>query len=528
MINFIENSNHIDYDREAAKFICEKSHIAFVQHFFKYRQASKFILNWHHEYFCDAIEEVFAGTIPNLVVNVPPGSTKTEIFVINCIARGIALNPWARFLHLSGSDSLAALNSATARDLVSSEEYQLNWPRQIAEDSKSRKRWNILVDGQKAGGVYATSIGGQVIGFRAGHMAPGFQGAIIIDDPNKPEDAFSPKKLNDANRKLLTVVNSRRANPRTPIILVQQRIAENDCTGFIEKGNLPGKWKIIKIPAIIDNNYVDGLKTKYRQKVDKSSNDGKGRFSYWPYKEPIKQLIAMEKGEGTDTEGSRISRHVHTSQYQQSPVALGGNIIKGAAFIRVTKIPKLKARIIYGDTAQKTKERNDRSALGEFGIGIDGRLYILMIHKGKWEAPELQTNALDFWNSAKSRDAKEFGFLRKFKVEDKVSGTGLIQTLKKTPYNLPIFGIERGIDKLTRVMDALPYIEAGDVCVPADAPWASEFISECEAFTADDSHQYDDQVDILVDAVMDFLGDKDNIEQWKKLGKKEERGGETR
>ena len=260
---FLDENDKPDIERMVAKAKCEMSHLFFTRYFFKHRHAHKFIVNWHHHVFEDAIQGVIDGRIKNLIVEVPPGSTKTEIFVVNLIARGLAINPWSRFLHLSGSDQLATLNSATARDLVSSEEYQSLWPRQIADDSKAKKRWNVLFDGHVAGGVYATAIGGQVVGFRAGHMAPGFQGALIIDDPNKPEDSYSRAELDKTNRKLITTVQSRLANPDTPIILVQQRIAENDCSGFIEKGNLPGKFKILKIPALIDDGYHAKLNPKY-------------------------------------------------------------------------------------------------------------------------------------------------------------------------------------------------------------------------------------------------------------------------
>ena len=39
-------------------------------------------------------------------------------------------------------------------------------------------------------------------GFRAGFMEQGFSGAIIIDDPIKPEDAWSQSKRETANRRL--------------------------------------------------------------------------------------------------------------------------------------------------------------------------------------------------------------------------------------------------------------------------------------------------------------------------------------
>src|SRR5271154_4496886 len=176
---------------KTAKAMCEQSHLFFTAHNFRHRHAITFIKNWHHVWMCDEIDKVIRGETENLVVNISPGSTKTEIFVINLIARGLALNYRSRFLHLSGSDQLASLNSSTARELVRSQEYQQLWPMSIATDSDSMKRWNVTMNGKTAGGVYATAMGGQVVGFRAGHMAPGFQGAIIIDDPNKPEDAFS-------------------------------------------------------------------------------------------------------------------------------------------------------------------------------------------------------------------------------------------------------------------------------------------------------------------------------------------------
>ncbi len=505
-----------EFELAVAKAKCEEDHLFFTRYFFKARQNLKFLINWHHVLMCDAIQKVIDGEIENLVINVSPGASKTEIVVINLIARGLALNPRARFLHLSGSDSLASLNSATARDIIQSDEYQQLWPLKIAEDAKAKKRWNVLVDGQPAGGVYATSLGGQITGFRAGHMAEGFQGAIIIDDPIKPEDAFSRAKLDAANRKLVTTVKSRKANPRTPIIVVMQRIAESDCVGFIKGGNLDGKWTYITLPALIDQTYVSGLGAKYRALIDDFDTDPTGRFSYWPYKEPLTQLLTMERGDGADQTGARISRHVFSSQYQQKPVALGGNMIKGEYFEHYTVLPVIKHRKIFADTAQKTKEHNDFSVFEEWGLGIDGKIYLIDMIRGKWEAPELQKRAIAFWNKCKGRDVDKFGQLRKMVVEDKSSGTGLVQSIRLLN-NIPIEPIERVKDKLTRVMDVIPYVEAKCVCLPEDAAFTNDFIQECEAFTADMSHDHDDQVDPMVDAINDMLSTGNKLKQWERV-----------
>ncbi len=249
------------------KYELQHSHLSFSRYFFKARQSIKFRVNWHHHYVADVLQDVIEGRRKNVIINVPPGSSKTELAVINFIARGLALNPWCRFLHLSYSDDLALLNSQVARDLVSSEEYQELWPLLIADDSKAKKRWNVMLDGKPAGGVYATSLSGQITGFRAGRMAPGFQGALIIDDPVKPDDAFSETILNKGNRKLLTTVESRKANPETPMILIMQRVSERDPTAFVKANRVGGDWDHIIIPAIMSDEYFESLPGKYRRMI---------------------------------------------------------------------------------------------------------------------------------------------------------------------------------------------------------------------------------------------------------------------
>lgn len=491
-----------------------REHLFFTRMFFYYRTQQKFKINWHHILISDYLERVISGEIKNIIFNVAPGASKTELVVINFMARGLAINPRSRFLHLSYSDDLALLNSQQTRDMVRSDEFQEMWPMEIAEDSKAKKRWNVIVNGKPAGGVYATSLSGQITGFRAGHMSEGFQGAIVIDDPLKPEDAFSEPKLNAANRRLLTTVQSRKANPNTPIVMIMQRIAENDPTGFIKAGNLGDDWTFVEIPAVIDEAYVTRLDKKYQDLVKRDAPD---RFSYWPDKERIDRLLAMERGEGSDQTGSRISRHVFSSQYQQAPKAVGGNLLRGEWFDRHTVLPQIDYRKIYVDTAQKTKERNDYSVFECWGKSREhGKIYLLDLIRGKWEAPELERKAIEFWNKHKAYDAKKFGQLRQMMIEDKASGTGLIQKIKLLN-QIPVHPIERNIDKLTRLMDGQSYIEQHMCSLPAEAPFTLDFISECEAFTADDTHAHDDQIDPMLDAVKDMLSTSNILRTWEKL-----------
>jgi phage uncharacterized protein (putative large terminase), C-terminal domain len=123
--------------------------------------------------------------------------------------------------------------------------------------------------------------------------------------------------------------------------------------------------------------------------------------------------------------------------------------------------------------------------------------------RDKFEAYELERRFPDFWNKHKSADT---GRLRFFGIEDKSSGTELIQKMQKViKPKIPVKAIPRSVDKLSRVQDVLGYIESGHVMIPESAPWVRDFIAECEAFTADDAHDHDDQIDPMCDAISIML-----------------------
>ncbi|HEM7794896.1 TPA: helicase, partial [Acinetobacter nosocomialis] len=384
----MNSRTNIDPVKAKAKRIkCEKEHLFFTRAFFLPRMGFKFSVNWHHEYIADKIDEVIAGKVKNLVINVPPGSGKTELLT-NLIARGIARNPRSRFLYLSFSQSLVEDVSATARNIVKSEDFQSLWPVKISTSTDAKSSWKTTVDGYDAGHVYSASMGGQVTGRRAGTLADkGFTGAIILDDPLKPEDAFSQTARRKANRKILNTVNSRKAKSDTPIILIMQRLHVEDPTNFVMTGNVPGEWEQISIPALIDDEYISKLPEKIQRKIPRNvERDAKGRQSYWPLKESLLSLLQLEKG-GEDKDGATVSRYTFASQYMQNPKKLGGDLVKAEWFPRYLELPVLKWRAVWADTAQKVKKHNDFSVFLCAGLGYDNNLYIIDVKRGKWEAP---------------------------------------------------------------------------------------------------------------------------------------------
>jgi predicted phage terminase large subunit-like protein len=136
--------------------------------------------------------------------------------------------------------------------------------------------------------------------------------------------------------------------------------------------------------------------------------------------------------------------------------------------------------------------------------------------RGRFEVPDLERRLPAFWAKCAARDSSQWGALRAMKIEDAASGTGLIQKLRRE-HRFPVQGITRKKDKYSRVTDVLGYIEAGHVCIPATASFTSDFLAECESFTADDSHAHDDQVDPMVDAITDMLAGGDTVERFRNM-----------
>lgn len=187
---------------------------------------------------------------------------------------------------------------------------------------------------------------------------------------------------------------------------------------------------------------------------------------------------------------------VWNALYQQRPTAKGGRLIKSEWFGEYSVLPPMQWRAVYGDTAQKTKEVNDFSVFEHWGLGTDGYIYLIDMIRGKWEADELQRRAVAFWEKCKTL---KNGPLRHMAIEDKSSGTGLIQNIRKKAI-CPIKAIQRDKDKYTRLMDVQGYIESGYIKLPSSAPFINDFLVEMEAINPD-FNTHDDQLDPMMDAI---------------------------
>lgn len=317
---------------------------------FKAQYNRSFIVAEHHKKMFKALQDVVDGRCKRLIINIAPRYGKTELVIKSFISWCFALNPKCRFLHLSYSDMLVNDNSETIRGIMQEELYSTLFPQSaLASEKGSAKRWKT----KQGGELYAVSTQGQVTGFGAGNvdievMDGGndiftfddhtnemlcmlgattnvFQGAIVIDDPIKPEDAESDIVRERINTRFENTIRNRTNSRNTPIVIIMQRLHEHDLCGYLQEVE-PDEWTVLSLPAI---------------QTDPETGE---EYALWPMKHTLEELHKMRA----------INSLVFDTQYMQDPTPKEGLMYEEFKTYRREELPvgsKAAQRWNYTDTA---------------------------------------------------------------------------------------------------------------------------------------------------------------------------------
>jgi predicted phage terminase large subunit-like protein len=425
---------------------------------------------WVLDAICQHLEAVSDGRITRLLMNVPPGSMKSLLTGVIWPAWewGPKGMPEMRFVGTAHEETLAIRDSRRCRDLIKSEWFQRLWPLDLAADLDGKREFGNTRKGVRQARAFTSMTG--VRGDR-----------IILDDPISADNANSTAKLDAAKIAFTETLPTRVNNEKSAIVVIMQRLNEKDVSGVILDMGLPYVHLCIPMRFEPARRCVTEIGWQ-----DPRTYEGELMF---PERFSEDQVAELERTLGS---------YGAAGQLQQRPAPRGGGIINTAWFDYWTHMPPLEFRFITADTAQKTAEINDYSVLQCWGRSNTGKAILIDQIRGKWEAPELIVQARAFWLKHKDdiRIMCQRATLRGMFVEDKVSGTGLIQTLRRE--GIAILPVQRVKDKISRAYDAAPFIESGNVSLPQDAPWLSDLLSEISSFP---SGAHDDQLDPMFDAI---------------------------
>ena len=381
----LQQNDHEDIARVAmqnplliSRELNNRSLYHFIQHFWSLVSTHDFQPNWHIEYLCQELEKVaekVARKEPrdhDIIINIPPGSTKTItcsiMFPVWCWTKW----PNLRFICASYSAQLALENADYARELIRSTEFQQMYPElRVKEDKDTKSNFRIekVIEASPGhrprvvagGNRYSTSVGGTLTGFHGD--------ILIVDDPINPNQAVSEIELGNANRWMEQTLSTRKTNKAVTVtILIMQRLHQDDPSGHMldkQKANL----KHICIP---------GEARSYRKQVQPAD-------LYKYYKDDLMDPNRLPWSVLKDLEAD-LGVYGYAGQIGQNPTPPGGGLFKTDRFTYIDSLPN-PAHIIkmvrYWDKA-------GTQGGGAYTSGVkmclldNSRWVIVDVRRGQW------------------------------------------------------------------------------------------------------------------------------------------------
>jgi hypothetical protein len=260
---------------------------------------ASFAPNWHIEAIAFALTRVREGEIKRLIITVPPRSLKSICASVTFPAFVLGHDPTRRIICVSYAEGLARKHANDCRAIMRSAMYNRLFPNtriSVAKDTELEFATTL------GGNRLTTSVGGTLTG-RGGNL-------IIIDDPLKPQDAYSETARESTKQWYSNTLLSRLDDKTNDaIVVVMQRLHMDDLVGHLLEQD---GWTHLNLPAIAESEHSVPLgpaRSHLRRTGD----------LLHPNRESRAVLDELKRSMGSLD---------FTAQYQQEPVAEDGNLIK--------------------------------------------------------------------------------------------------------------------------------------------------------------------------------------------------------
>jgi predicted phage terminase large subunit-like protein len=476
--------------------------------------AIPFVKGWVLSAIAEHLQAVTKGEIRRLLINVPPGFTKSLLTDVFWPAWewGPQSRPWYRYICASYSNHLTERDNMRCRNVVLSDRYQRLWGNRFRISNEQFTKVKFAND--RTGWKLATSTGGIGVGERGDRF--------IIDDANNTMLMESEAVRYTTNMWFTEVVPDRLNNPKeSAIVVIQQRLHEEDVSGVALDRDL-GYTHLCVPMEYVPHGFVNGYDVNGKIKTfdtwdpdwdttemvkefwrDPRTEDGEPA---WPERFRQEEIAELKNAKGP---------YAWAGQYQQTPEVRGGSIIRREYWNNweADKYPENIEYILASvDTAYTEKQANDASALTIWGVfrDINNNPKIILMHswQERLEIHKLVQKLID----SCTRDNREVAGPRfqvdRLLIEAKASGLSVSQEIRRILGFNGKFGIElinptKQGDKVARAHSVLHLFSDGMIYTPTSRKWASDVIDQCAIFP---NGSHDDLVDSTTMALR-FLRD---------------------
>ena len=417
----------------------------------------------HTIFICNKLQEAIEEKgAKRLIVTMPPQHSKSYTITETFPSFFLGRNPTKNVIGVGYSDDFAEKFGRRNKEKIKdfgAEIFDVH-----LSSKQAHKDWEL----EQGGGMISSGVGGQITGKRADLM--------IIDDPIKNRKEANSKRYRDTLWEEWESTLSTRLAEDAIVILVLTRWHEDDLAGrFLER--FGDDWELLNFPALSEDKEKDLL---HRPEDT----------ALWEDQYSTEYLKKRRK---------ELSAKAWNSLYMGSPNIEEGNQFKSTyfryfrenddrnAFILERPEGKkvvLKERCVCFQTVDssfKVKTRNDYTVISTWYLTPNNDLLLYDVYRDKISVPDLWatlSNVMDRFNPSKVF------------VEDRASGTGLIQTAKRE--GRPVIPIPAESDKITRSFNISTFYENRAVYHKAETSWAADYEDELNTFPEGTN---DDQVD---------------------------------
>jgi predicted phage terminase large subunit-like protein len=428
---------------------------------------TKYLTGRHHELMARKLQDLEAGKISRVILNLGPRHGKTQLASKDFMSWYSARHPDQSLIFGTYNETFAGDIGRAVRDKIRMPEHQLVFPHHtLREGSEAAQRLETTRGGQ----LSFVGRGGTITG-RGGH-------GIVIDDPIKDRREADSRLIRDQLWEWFTqVIMTRQMSQDAWVTLVQTRWHEDDLVGRLTDplnsyydAAEAAQWTVIDLPALA---FDDGV------------SDPLGRQpgeALWPERFPVSFLKQQQ----------RLDARGFQALYQGRPSSSSGNFFMQDWLhtYKPDELPKNLRIYAASDHALSANQNRDKTALIPVGVDEHDNIYVLPDVFWKHAPADVATEAMlnimrarkpVYWWAERGHITKSIGpFLRKRMQEEQV----YCAIIEVTPI----------ADKQSRAQSIQGRMAMGKVFFPAYAPWWPEARDQLLKFP---NAAHDDFVDAL-------------------------------